>query len=185
MLKTELDVLNFVLRRLGEPPINSVDTQYPTLDLIRPAVEYALTSILQEGWWFNTVERYAAAPTNDGTVTLPSDTLAFYPEEDRWVWVGDSIVGPGGDPNVGTVVYGRRVYSRDLYSLPQAARQAVALAAAMQVYGEDIGIDDIYNGIAMQYATAYSELSAQHTRQRKQSVMTKPQVLRWRRHLRS
>lgn len=185
MLNNELEVLNLILRKLGEPPINSVDTQYPTLDLIRPALADAQSALLQEGWWFNTIDRYAAVPALDGTVTVPPDTLAFYPEDPRWSWIGSTVVAVDGNPYVGTVVYGRRVFDRDFYTLPIAARKAIVYSATLQVYAEDIGVDNIHSSIGVLFSTAYTELSAQHTRQRKLTSMQKPQVLRWRHHLRS
>lgn len=185
MLTHELEVINLILRRLGEPPISSIDTQYPTLDLIRPALDSARIAVLQEGWWFNTVERYGAVPGPDGTVNVPADTLAFYPADNRYCWVGNTVTLDDGNPVVGETVYGRRVFDRDLYTIPHAARYAVAYLAALRVYSEDIGVDSVHADLLTTYGAAYMELSAQHTRHRALSSLNKPHVMRWRRHLRS
>lgn len=185
MLNNELEVLNLILRKLGEPPISSVDTQYPTLDLIRPALEESRSELLYEGWWFNTVEGFRVLPDPGGVVRLPPDTLVFYPDDPRWVWVGDTVETSDGSPVVGEAVTGRRVLNRDFYSIPASARWVIVYSAAAQVYAADIGVDDIYNSILALRAAAYMELSAQHTRQRKLTTRNKPHVQRWRNHLRS
>ena len=186
MLNTELDFMNLVLRKLGEPPISSVDTRYPTLDLVRPALAEARQTLLTEGWWFNTHHAVQLTPDAAGAVSVPADTLAFYPDEpDRYIYTGLAVVRADGHPTIDNVVVGRRVVDLPLLTLPVSAKYCVAYAAAAQVYAQDVGTDDIYRDISQHFASAYRELSAQHTRTRQHNSRRKLQVQRWRTMLRS
>lgn len=186
MLNTELDFINLVLRKLGEPPLSSVDVQYPTLDLVRPALAEARQTLLAEGWWFNTLCAVRLTPSDTGAVVVPADTLAFYPDEpDRYIFTGAAVVHSDGNPIIQETVVGRRVVDLPLLTLPISARYCVAYAAAAQVYAQDVGTDDIYRDISQHFASAYRELSSQHTRTRQHNSRRKLQVQRWRTMLRS
>ena len=186
MLNTELEVINTILRKLGEPPVSSVDVQYPTLDLVRPALREARQSLLIEGWWFNTFEDVVLTPQPDGRIVVPGDTLMFYPDSpEQYTYTGQAICRANGDPFVGANVTGRRVVDQDFFTLPTSARYTVTYFAAAQVYAQDIGVDDVYQDLVRLYMASYQELSAQHTRSRKHNTRRKLQVARWRSLLRT
>ena len=186
MILTELDAVNLILRKMGEPPIISLDTQYPTLDLVFPALEQARTELLIEGWWFNSFPKTVLLPTLDGRVAVPPDTLMFYPDDtEKFLYAGTEIVAPDGNPILGVSVPGRRITDVALEKLPHSARACVTYSACVQVYAADVGVDDIYENIIQAYQLAYRELSRAHTRQRKYSMRTKLQYARWQSMLRS
>lgn len=185
MLDTELDVINLCLRKLGEPPVSSVDVQYPTIDLIRPALQEAHQNFLQEGWWFNTFDKVTLLPDINGDVQVSADTLVFYPDEpDKYTFTGTSVVKTDGVQVAGPVV-GRRIVEIEFFKMPTAARYAVAYKTAAVVYAEDIGIDAVYQELLGLYVEAYRTVSTQHTKHRKFSSRNKLQVARWRSMLRS
>lgn len=186
MITTQLDAVNLVLRKLGEPPIITLDTQYPTLDLIFPALDEARIDLLLEGWWFNTFAPVMLMPGENSEVPVPPDTLVFYPDEpEKYLFAGSRIVRLDGSPLVGVPVRGSRIVDAQFEQLPTAARTCVAYNAALNVYGADVGMDSIFEGIRDSYMLAYRELSRTHTRQRQYSMRRKRQYLRWKSMLRS
>jgi len=185
-LDTILDAVNLILRKLGEPPIGTLNTQYPSLDLILPALDEAQRNLLTEGWWFNTFEPVTLSPGADGRVTVPPDTLVFEPTDaDKYLYTGTFIRTLNGSLIINASVEGRRVVNIPFEELPPMVRTAVAYAAGVNVYASDVGVDDIYNAMAGAYATAYREMGATHTRQRNFTSRHKKRVNRWRYQLRS
>lgn len=184
-LSSILDAVNLILRKLGEPPIGSLNTQYPTLDLILPALDEAQRNLLAEGWWFNKFEPVTLHPNASNRVVVPPDTMVFEPYKADYLFTGEFIRLADGALEITTPVQGMRIANLPFEELPLVARTAVVYSAAMAVYAADVGIDDIYQDIQRNYAQAYQELGATHTRQRKYSVRRKKQVQRWHYYLRS
>lgn len=185
-LDTKLDAVNLILRKLGEPPIGSLDTQYPSLDLILPALDESQRNLLTEGWWFNTFEPVTLSPDENNRVTVPPDTLVFEPKDaEQYLYSGLYIRRLDGSLEVTEPVKGRRVANLPFEELPSMVRTAVVYNAARHVYASDVGIDDIYQGLTQAFADAYREMGATHTRQRNYTSKNKRQLLRWRHFLRS
>lgn len=184
---TQLDAVNIILRKLGEQPVTNLDVQYPTIAVALPALDEARVAVLQEGWWFNSVDEFDFYPDVNGELNVPADLLMFYPEEpDKYTFDGVSIVLTSTrSPVVSATVRGRAVFNKDFEQLPNVARYAIAYRAAFDTYISDFGDSDIAQQILMAARDHYSELSAAHTRQRKSSSRTKRQVARWRHMLRA
>jgi len=185
-LNTKLDAVNLILRKLGEPPIGSLDTQYPSLDLILPALDESQRNLLTEGWWFNTFEPVTLSPDETGRVEVPDDTLVFEPDDaERYLYAGRYIRRLNGSLTVTEPVTGRRVANLPFEELPQMVRTAITYSAAQHVYSSDIGIDDIFQTLRLIYERAYRSMGATHTRQRNYTTKRKRQVSRWQYFLRS
>lgn len=184
-LDTILDAVNLILRKLGEPPIGSLNTQYPTLDLVLPAIDEAQRNLLIEGWWFNKFEPVPLHPDVNNRVTVPPDTLVFEPYDDQYLFTGEYIRRMDGSLDITETVRGARVANLPYEELPQMVRTAIAYRAALNVYAADVGVDDIFKAMQESYAGAYQEMGAAHTRQRKFTVRRKKQVQRWQYYLRS
>lgn len=184
---TELDAVNIILRRLGEQPVTNLDVQYPTIAIALPALDEARVAILQEGWWFNSVDEFDFYPHTDGTLTAPDAMLMFYPEDpETYLFDGVRVVDAKTlSPNLGVTVRGRAVFSKEFEELPNVARYAVTYRAAYETYISDFGDSDIAQSILLAAGDHYSELSAAHTRQRKTTSRRKKQVARWRNMLRA
>lgn len=183
MINDTLDAVNLILRKLGEPPIGSLDTQYPTLDLVLPALEEARVGLLSEGWWFNTFDPTTLSPNPQGIVPVPPDTLAFYPTDPKYIYAGTFMRLRDGTIEIGESIEGRRVVDIEFQHLPQVVRHCIAYYACMHVYAADVGLDDIWQGIQGEYIAAYREVSGMHTRQRQLNSRTKRQYQRWKRML--
>jgi hypothetical protein len=179
-LDTQLDAVNTILRQLGEPPIVSLDDQYPTLDLILPALSEARQALLDDRWWFNWFSDVTLTPDLDGRVFVSSDTLAFFPDDPtRFIWAGDRIRLRDGSDIIGQSVKGTRTVDLSFEQLPIPARRAITYRAAISVYGSDVGQDTVYQTLLGYYNDAYGELTNMHTRQRRFSTRNRKRSQRW------
>lgn len=166
---TYLEAINTVLRFIGEYPVDSEDVMYPTVELIKPAIAEQISSLLIQGWWFNTYSRRVLQPDAIGQVAVPSETLACYPVDDNFIWNGSYIARKDGTaPNAAVTV--DLVVDMPFAALPITAKRAAVYAAAYTVYMADFGSDQTSQGLQMQAAAYFQALSAQHTRTRKYST---------------
>ena len=176
---TLINAVNTVLRELGEPPVASTDEQYPTLDLVLPAFDSQRVALLSEMWWFNTFQDYSVQVDGGGLSPTPVNTLQFYPDRPGYIWTGTHIKTPQGE-NPGQVVKGRLVVDIDFDDIPLAAQDVITFAVAVQIYSEDVGGDDVLQGILSRRAEAFARLTGQHTRQMKVSSLRRKPLHRWR-----
>lgn len=185
MINSKLDAINLCLRGLGEQPISSVDTQYPTLDLVEPALEEQRTGLLMQHWWFNTYPEYTILPDENSNIVPPADTLVFIPDNPEYLWSGDYVRKLDGSKIFTESVTGTRVVNLEFDELPQMVKYAVAYAAAAQVYLADVGADNIWQGLIQQAGGYLREMGAWHTRSRKANIRRKKNVAQWYAALRS
>lgn len=185
MINSKLDAVNLILRALGEQPISSLDTQYPTLDLVLPALEEQRTGILMQRWWFNTYPQYTILPDENSNIVPPADTLVFYPDCPEYLWAGEYVRKLDGSKVFTESVTGTRVVDLTFDELPQMVKYAATYSAAAKVYLDDIGADNIWQGLAQQAGAYLREMGATHTRSRKATTMRKRQVARWQAALRT
>lgn len=179
-----LTAVNTILRKLGEIDVPSVDEAYPTLAVVLPALEEARTAVLKEGWWFNTLHDWDAAPTPTGEVELPANTLMFYPEDPQYVFEGQVIVmADNHDPFIGRAVRGKLIVDKEFERLPYTAAMAVTYTAAVETYVADIGPDKTSEKLEASMRGYLMTLSAEHTRSRKQNSTHKKAFQRWKRSL--
>lgn len=176
--------VNTILRKLGEIEVASLDEPYPTIPLAQAALDEARLNVLKEGWWFNTLHEWTALPAPDDTVTLPANTLVFYPEDPQYVFEGSVIVmADNHDPLIGKPVVGKLIIDKDFERVPRSAAMAITYQAAFDTYLADIGPDDTLTTIQNSLLLHLGTLSAEHTRSRKQNTRTKKAFSRWRRSL--
>lgn len=71
-----LDAVNYVLPKLGEHQVTSLDARSPTLRILLQLFEYHRQAVLRRGWWFN--EGVHTLPLNpDSEVDLGEDVLSI------------------------------------------------------------------------------------------------------------
>ena len=181
-----LTAVNTILRKLGEIDVPSLDEPYPTLAIVLPALDEARTTVLKEGWWFNTLHDWDATPDPDGFVELPENTLMFYPDDAAYVFEGQGIVQAANhDPYIGKPVRGKLIIDKDFERLPYTAAMAVTYTAAVETYTADIGPDDTSKGLDGTRIEYLMTLSAEHTRSRKLNTKHKRSFSKWKRSLRT
>lgn len=76
LLTTELDAVNLMLSIIGESPVNSVeDTGVVDAVLAKQLLDETSREVQTYGWHWNTDKGYRIAPTVDGEIVLPANTL--------------------------------------------------------------------------------------------------------------
>lgn len=179
-----IDAVNTVLRELGEPPVTSVDEQYPTLDLVLPALEQNRLKVLEERWWFNHYTEYTIELDLSGECMPPVNTIMFYPDDPELVFNGVKVTDlQGNDPSAN--VKGTLVLDVPFEQMPLAARRYVTYMTARDVYSTDVGVDNVMQSIMQRMQEAYVLLGRTHTRQSKVNSRRRKVLQRWRSALRS
>lgn len=169
---TYLEAINTVLRYLGEYPVEDADIMYPTVDMIKPALEEQRVSLLIQGWWFNTNYNRKLDPDELGQVIVPDCTLLCIPVQDTFIWNGTYIARADGTPP-NAVVPVDLVVDICFEDLPVTAQRAIVYAAAYAVYVGDFGEDNTSQSLMRQAGAYFQSLTAQHTRMRKYSTADK------------
>ena len=166
-----LDAVNLVLPKLGERPVTSLEVKHPTLAVLLPIIEQTQVNTLQRGWWFNEYE-YTAYPNLQGEIDIGADALSFIPDyEGTAIIRGQRLFNPKTLTYVfDTPVKGKLINNVVFDELPEAAATYVFYAALIEAYTTDLGVTQelqIWQGLA---ARAWSDLLAEHLRQRKHST---------------
>ena len=166
-----LDAVNLVLPKLGERPVTSLEVKHPTLAVLLPIIEQTQINTLQRGWWFNEFE-YTAYPNLQGEIDIGVDCLSFVPNSD-----GEAIVRGQRlyNPQTLTFVFdapvkGRLVQNMVFDELPESAATYVFYSSLIEAYTTDLGVTQelaVWQGLA---GRAWSDLLAEHLRQRKHST---------------
>lgn len=181
MLISELDAVNGVLRELGEQPLTSTDTSYPTADLAKTALQTARIEFLQRGWWFNTVINYTVKANDAGQLALPDNVLEFIPDNPQLIWAGTYIMDVTGGVTfpAGTQAKGTMKFDVAFKGMPWSAQELITLLAASKVYVSDFGPDSKYQEIVLRMKDLNATLAAQHARAKRPSMAKRPAVQRY------
>ena len=174
-----LDAVNLILPKLGEHRVTRIDSKHPTLAVILPEVENELRKLLMRGWWFNEFD-YTAYPDPEGGITLGTDTLTFTPVyADVAVQRGARLFNPVTLSYTFTepVKCRVRVYV-PFDELPESAAQTVYYSGLNNAFITDIGMTQEVQIWGAQAATAYSDLLAEHLRQKKYNTKQSRQFRR-------
>lgn len=182
-----LDAVNLMLPKVGERPVTSLEVNHPTLALILPEVDNAIKAALLKGWWFNEF-KYTAHPALDGTITLGADTLAFVPLSGQPLAVlrGLALFNPETLDYVWTApVKGIVTQNLPFELLPESAAQYVWFSSLVNVYATDLGVAQELQVWGGQAQAAYTDMLAEHLRQRKYSTKNSARFQRLRSAMRA
>lgn len=167
-----LDAVNLILPKLGEHEVTRLDVPHPTLAIILPEIENELRSVLGKGWWFNEY-KYNAMPNSEGKIVLGTNVLSFTPTQVAAVLRGQELYNPETlsfvwtSPVEGVV---RELLEFDV--IPASAQQYVMYSALVNAYATDIGLEKEIQLWQTRAGAAYSDMLAEHLRQRKYSTRT-------------
>jgi len=180
-----LDAVNLILPKLGEHRVTRLDVKHPTLAVILPEVDNELSQLLIKGWWFNEFDT-TLHPDVHGELLLGTDVLTFTPDvENCAVQRGRKLYNPETLSYVFPApVPGRVRQHVEFDDLPESAAQSVYYSALVSAYVTDIGLTNEVQDWKMRAAAAYSDLLAEHVRQKKFSTRKTRQYIRLRRALR-
>ena len=176
-----LNMVNLVMPKLGERPVTSLEQRHPTLAVLLPIVTQNRISALMKGWWFNEYNT-TIVPDVDGFLNIGLDTLSFVAEcPDTAVQRGARLFNPVTMSfSYTAAVKGRIVQDVAFDELPEAAAQYVFYSALIEAYTTDIGVTNELQIWTSRAQAAYSDLIAEHLRQKKYSTRGSP---RWRRYI--
>jgi hypothetical protein len=74
--QTELDAVNLILANSGDVKVNSLSGSLPLeASIARDTLTEVSRDVQSRGWYFNT-EVYRLQPAGDGTISVPTNTLA-------------------------------------------------------------------------------------------------------------
>lgn len=184
---TLLEAINLILPKLGEHRVTRVDIKHPTIAIIVPEIENTLKALLLKGWWFNEFE-YTGIPDSEGFITLGADALTFTPHPSQaFAALRDGrLYNPKNlDYTWDASVTGIVKQAVPFDSCPETAQQFVWYSACVDAFATDIGMSQeiqLWTGHAQ---AAYSDLLAEHIRQRKYSTRQSRRYGRLRRAMKS
>jgi hypothetical protein len=163
-----LDAINYMLPKLGEHEVTTVDARHPTLAIILPEIEDQLRIVLNKGWWFNEYD------------------LTLYPDSEQELNIGIDTISLVPYGEVVAVQRGRRMYNSETRSykftepldvrvkeyipfeeVPENAAIWVRNEALCSVYIADIGMTADVQTWQVKAAVAQSDLLAEHLRNKK------------------
>lgn len=180
-----LDAVNLILPKLGEHRVTQLDVKHPTLAIILPEVENEIRRVLSRGWWFNEFDTILY-PSAEGEIFLGTDAITFTPDHtDTAVQRGNQLYNPLTLAYVFTEpVPGRVRQYIEFDDLPESAGQAVYFTALVTCYITDIGMANEVQAWSTSAQSAYSDLLAEHLRQKRFSTKSTRQWANLRRALR-
>lgn len=166
-----LDAVNLVMPKLGERPVTSLEQKHPTLAVLLPIMEQTLQNTLQRGWWFNEFA-YTAYPSGTGEIDIGTDCLSFVPE-----CAGAAVVRGQRLYNPQTLSYvfdapvkGKVIQMLLFDDLPESAATYVLYSSAIEAYATDLGVTQELQVWQTLASRAWSDLLAEHLRQRQFST---------------
>lgn len=165
-----LTAVNLVLPKLGEHPVTNLDVNHPTLAVILPEVDNSLTELLLKGWWFNEYET-TLYPDSEKHIALGVDVLSFIPYYTSAAVRGSELF------NTSTLSYdwdsaveGRITQRVEFDKLPESAAQFVWYNALISAYVTDLGVTQDVQVWQVKAGAAYTQLLAEHLRNKKYST---------------
>lgn len=175
---TLLEAVNIVLRALSEHTVASTEIRHPSVTLALDKIDEAREALLNENWWFNNIT-VTLNREFDGRVQYPADTLAFVPDNYLCVVRGGYLYNTQNNSYVFTEdVSGLITYDLQWADLPSAAQRVVAYNAALMAFDLEFGGNPPAS-LLMNMQSAFAQLQAMHTRQRRYNARQRPQ---WRQY---
>lgn len=164
--------VNRILPKLGEHPVTTLTGRHSTVALIVAEVATQVDSICQAGWWFNEFNTTVAL-SPEGELVLPTDTLAFLPDDMQYnaVQRGGKLFNADTLTYLWTVPLAGKIKLRIPFEeLPESAAQYAWYSALCAVYVTDIGLAQDYQVWTQAAAAAGNQMQAEHLDQKKYST---------------
>lgn len=167
-----LDAVNYVLPKLGEHQVTSLDARSPTLRILLQLFQYHRQVILRRGWWFN--EGVHTMQLNQySEIEIGEDILSVSST------YGNTVARRGNKLfNIDTQTYKfsapvqvRTLTDLDWDLLPSAVQDWVKHAVLLDQLVTDQGVTQELQVWEEARATAERQTLAEHLRARKYSTM--------------
>lgn len=181
-----LEAVNFIMPKLGERPVTTLEQRHPTLAVILPAFDSARKEMLLGGWWFNEFST-TLYPDNDGRIALGEDVLMFEPgpgysaiERGEFLWNPTTNTGVFSGPVKGVT---RNDIAFD--ELPNSAAEFLKWTVLITSSTEDLGVTQEMQVWQAGLSAAYDRLISEHLRNRQYTTKDRPQWRKLRRAMRA
>lgn len=164
----EIDAVNMILPKLGERPVTSITVPHPTVAIILPILSRVKKETNMMGFWYNSYD-WEFTPGLAGKISVGTDVLrlTIYDNEDIITKRGQYLYNLSKQTDVFEEPVKAWVISDlDLEDMPETASHYTALQTLVETSATDIGVNDDLEAWRMMAASAFRELSAEHTRQR-------------------
>lgn len=166
-----LDAVNYVLPKLGEHQVTSLDARSPTLRILLQLFESHRQTVLRRGWWFNEGV-YTLQPSPAQEIDVGSNVLSISST------FGSTVARRGNKLfNIATQTYKfdapvevRVVVDLDWELLPSAVQDWVKYSALLDQLVTDQGVTQEVQVWEEARATAERQTLAEHLRARKYST---------------
>lgn len=162
----ELDVVNEMLGTLGEAPLATLTAPHPLRGSCQRTLRLVNEAVQSNGWWFNR-ECLTLDPSGvDGTVYLPGDALSVRtPRASSAVERADRLYDTKTGDWLREAVEVTLIRNVPFDNLPYLARSAIGAEALKKFQRNYDGDTAKTRDIKEEYATAYTLLMAEETRQ--------------------
>lgn len=158
---TELEAVNTLLRTIGEAPVNTLTGSVAVdASMARQLLRQKSRTLQTKGWAFNRDLNLPLAPTTDGIVPVPNNTLSI-----------DAV-----DPNRRVVIRAGKLYDRanrtDTFTapvlvnityfipfdeLPEYARQYITVSAGRKFQDATLGDESLHRFTAQDEIAAWAD----------------------------
>ena len=180
-----LDAVNFIMPKLGERPVTTLDQRHPTLAIILPAFDSARTEFLLDGWWFNE-SRTRLFPGPDKRIELGAYTLVFEADRTGVVQRGEylydtyNLTGEFEGPEGGLV-------RQDVpfEELPESAATYLQWKVLTLSTTEDLGVTQELQVWLAKEAEAKDRVVSEHLRNRRYNTKSRADWIKLRRAMRA
>lgn len=147
MLVGRGDIINHMLRTIGERGVSYTQSQHPTVQTCNAVLDGEDLEFQQKGWWFNTEHDFSLAPDPAGEVHLPPKMLQFKPTNVGFMSKREKVRYTQRDGklydtiqhtyNIGKYVNVTLVVAIGIDDLPPVARNYLKHKAAERMYLDD------------------------------------------------
>lgn len=180
MAFSKLDVVNSLLGKLGQRPVNDLNTTHPLVPTALGYVDRHVSAIQARPWWFNTEYPTLSPQVDTKRIMLPQDTASVdgfdkcprVSARGRWLYNLDDSTYEFEAP--------LRVALRRLLpfeDLPVLGRQYVQALAVREWLTDRDGDGEKLRQAAIDVAAAWSQLHQEHIRSSQRNLLTRSSTL--------
>lgn len=163
-LITELEVINSVLSAAGDSPVQTLDSRYQPVFIIKEIIKNISRDMQTKKYWFNTERDVTLTPnTQTNKIILPFNILTFEPEDIRYVARGLTVYDKEArTTNITKDIVATYTVMLDFEELPQQARKYIQAHARVRYNNEYFGELDLKSDLMKELMEAKNELDRVH-----------------------
>jgi hypothetical protein len=163
-LITELEVVNSVLSAAGDSPVQTLDSRYQPVFIIKEIIKNISRDMQTKKYWFNTERDVTLTPnTQTNKIILPFNILTFEPEDIRYVARGLTVYDKEArTTNITKDIVATYTVMLDFEELPQQARKYIQAHARVRYNNEYFGELDLKSDLMKELMEAKNELDRVH-----------------------